>query len=106
MLLSRHQRVIQILIYQFFCCKIFSFRIYTCKNNKWRETEFVDREWTCREAQVTKACIQEAHETCMGFFQDQVKIFVEDYYVQGGRPMPECLNPYLKPDYDGSDNQV
>merc|ERR1711953_886035 len=83
--------------------------IYTCTGNKWRETEFVDRDWWCRVAQVTKACIQESYETCMGFFQDQVKIFIEDYYGQGGgyygqdhsssgqdeRCMPACLIPYL-----------
>ena len=81
---------------------IFSFRIYTCVGNKWRETEFVDRDWWCRAAQVTKACIQESYETCMGFFQDQVKIFIEDYYGQGGGyygrglpVIPECLTPYL-----------
>ena len=66
-------------------------------------------DWTCREAQATKECIQESYETCMGFFQDQVKIFIEDYYGQGGgyygqdhsscgqdeRCMPACLIPYL-----------
>ena len=70
------------------------FRIYKCTNEKWREVNGQSTDhWSCKGAKVTEYCIKEGHKSCMGFFKEQLPIYVQDEFH--GRDVPECMNPYL-----------
>merc|ERR1712012_13068 len=68
--------------------------IYKCTNDKWREVNGQSTDhWSCKEAKVTEYCIKEGHKTCMGFFKEQLPIYVQDEFH--GEDVPECMSPYL-----------
>ena len=70
------------------------FRIYKCTNEKWREVNGQSTDhWSCKGAKVTEYCIKEGHKSCMGFFKEQLPIYVQDEFH--GEDVPECMNPYL-----------
>ena len=46
-------------------------------------------------AQLTESCVKEVHETCIGFFQRQLKIFVQSVLVNRGLTIPQCLKSLL-----------
>jgi len=40
-------------------------------------------------------CVKEVRETCIGFFQRQLKIFVQGHYVDQGEAIPQCMKSLL-----------
>ena len=45
--------------------------------------------------QFTESCVKEVHETCIGFFQRQLKIFVQRLFVDQGETIPQCIKSLL-----------
>merc|ERR1711963_999462 len=69
--------------------------IYKCTDEKWREVNGQPTDhWSCKGAKVTEYCIKEGHKSCMGFFKEQLPIFVQGEF-HGREDVPECMNPYL-----------
>jgi len=70
-------------------------KIYLCKEDKLRKLKDPSLDhWSCKVAKATELCIHEGHKTCMGFFRDQIQIFVRDYQRENERNVPECLTYY------------
>ena len=52
-------------------------------------------EWYCKVAQLTELCVKEVRESCIGFFQHQLKIFAHGFYVDQGETIPQCIKAML-----------
>ena len=46
-------------------------------------------------AQFIEMCVKEVRETCIGFFQRQLKITVQRVLVYRGLTIPQCLKSLL-----------
>ena len=47
------------------------------------------------EVPLLEACIKEVRETCIGFVQRQLKIYVQGPATQYRKTIPQCLKPFL-----------
>ena len=46
-------------------------------------------------AQLTELCVKEVRKSCIGFFQHQLKIFAQGFYVDQGETIPQCIKAML-----------
>ena len=73
------------------------YSLYKCFRDKYiqHRNDISEDERDCKAAQFIEMCVKEVRETCIGFFQRQLKIFVQGHYVDQGETIPQCMKSLL-----------
>ena len=73
------------------------YSLYKCFRDKYiqHRNDISEDERDCKAAQFIEMCVKEVRETCIGFFQRKLKIFVQGHYVDQGETIPQCMKSLL-----------
>ena len=71
------------------------YSIYECVLELEEDRSLFSEDNLCRLVQQSEVCIRATHQTCMGFFQNQISINIQMIFIQRGTDVPQCMEAYI-----------